>query len=538
VNTVKICQLALVVLLSAVPAFLAVAWTPLPVHWDDGMYSVRTMDWAEIVYQRGVVRGVGRGLIYDLPGQYLPAVFITSLPAAITCGTARAMMFCQVFWLIVSQASIYGIVRRLCSHGWALIAIFWATTITAYVYWSGQVLGEPSLFGTLSLLLFLLVAWAECFEWKKSIFVGVVLGIGVLTKQHFAVLGAAPVLLFLIWRWFRFRGPGASFKDQLTQFMLLVLTPLLVAGPWYYFHYREVLAYVFQPAFLPHAIGESGRLEKLLAYGRVVCSDTGIPFIATCVTGIVWGIANQFVSCSSSADRWKRFAPLLFVSSGAIGFYAAGSLGNSNPRFAAPAELILGILACVSLANLWPILPRWGRVMALIPFVLHCIIGPAQLVGASLPQFITGVKLSGIYSPKDLTETVRVVETLRGRYEPSSNVWIVGSADELNSPLVDVMLREKGIKASIASLYGWDESEITLDDIIARIKGGDFLLCDRKAPTSSVLMTKWDRGLIETFQNGHEYNAISDGGNGGATEPRFLLFQKQRMTSSNSSPKP
>ncbi len=530
-------------LLSAtVLTYAVIVWTvmqtPYPVHWDDGMYCLRAMDWATIVKDRGILRGVGRGLIYDLPGQYLPAVFITSLPGAMISGTARSMMLCQTAWFIVSQLSIYGIVRKLSSHWPAILAMFWSATITTYVLWSGQVLGEASLFGTLCLLLFLLTSWGETFDWKKALVVGLVLGIGVLTKQHFFVFGSPPVCMFVLWRFFSNRNGGTAFASHAFHLFLLIITPILVAGPWYYIHYKAVLAYAFQPTFLPHYIGESTLLQKLMAYGMVICHDTGVPFVVACVIGMAWSIGIQFFRTNAEGGRWQRFCPVLLLASGVTGFVAASSLGTPNPRFASPAELILGILAIVSFVKLWPQIGKVARSFLVLPFALQCVIGPAQLFGISLPLLLTGVELSGIYAPKDLAGTLQVVTALRDRMLPSSNVWIVGSADEMNSPLVEVMLREMGSRASVWALYGWDESEITLHEITTRIKGGDFLLCDRKAPTSSILMTKWDRELIETFQKGHEYDAISDGGREGATEVRFLLFQKQGMPISNSSHKP
>jgi hypothetical protein len=506
--------------------------TPYPVHWDDGMYSLRTMDWAAIVKDRGILRGVGRGLIYDLPGQYLPAVFITSLPGAMISGTARSMMLCQTAWFIVSQLSIYGIVRKLSSHWPAILAMFWSATITTYVLWSGQVLGEASLFGTLCLLLFLLTSWGETFDWKKALVVGLVLGIGVLTKQHFFVFGSPPVCMFLLWRFFSNRKGGTAFASHAFHLFLLIITPILVAGPWYYVHYKAVLAYAFQPTFLPHYIGESTLLQRLMAYGQVVCHDTGVPFVISCVIGIAWGIGSQFLRTDAEEGRWRRFGPLLLVTSGVCGFVSAGSLGTPNPRFASPAELILGILAIVSFVKLWPQIGQVARSFLVLPFALQCVIGPAQLFGISLPLVVTGVELSGIYAPKDLAGTLQVVTVLRDSILPSSNVWIVGSADEMNSPLVEVMLREMGIRASVWALYGWDEDEMKLNDILARIKEGDLIVCDRRDSTSSPLMTRWDKELMRAFEEREDFSVLYSG-EAGSNSGRFILVQKRSTVASS-----
>jgi len=206
---------------------------PHPNHWDDAMYAISTFRWLDFIEDRGLLRGIFWGSIYLLPESYPPMVFLTSLLGGLFEGTLVAMRFAHLAWFVVTLLAVYGIGKEL-AGGWAgVLSVIIVGTMPLVFFWTKMIMGEPSLFATVAVLLLLLIRLGDELTLRRGTAIGFFVGLGTLTKQHFPALVVGPLGLWVLWLGNKCLRDKKRRKSTVLALLMVFATTTITAGPWY-----------------------------------------------------------------------------------------------------------------------------------------------------------------------------------------------------------------------------------------------------------------------------------------------------------------
>jgi hypothetical protein len=468
----EVLELAALMCVVIAIAELRISLCPWPLEWDDARYIVDIFHWRKYAMDRGLLWGVAGGWIKYLPGWYPPMVLVTGLAGSLLRPTMHAMMTAQLGWLLVFALACYGIGRTATGHLGGLFCVVVTVFISPVFSNSMAVMGEPSLFALATLVYCLVIRWGGELTPLRGLCIGTVIGLGSLTKQHFA---CAVIGTFLFWGVkelvFLIKNSGEQRKGQLLSFGISVGSASFIALSWYVFNWRKIIKrYSEEPPYLPHMMGDSITFSYLRDYYEVVSKSVGpimLPiFIALSVVYVMTSVRP------SQVRNWKSLlkshAIPLALSGVGMAFFAVRTM-NRNPRFIAPALIPLGLLTALYLTKQWNKKNVGLRVAVACLIVLHLSVFCAKIYGTpiSLPSSLVGT----VSAPISIDPLPDAIEFLRNHCEQGEGMRLitVGEDTRFSRPLVQAMLAEKRSYWRVSSLYGWPESTKELDYILPRL---------------------------------------------------------------------
>lgn len=155
------------------------------------------------------------------------------------------------------------------------------------------------------LLFYVLLKWLpDCFDIKKSIFIGVILGIGMLTKAFFIPIGIA-VTLFIFLHFLYNDFFKKEFLPAIKIFAAVFIPALMIAGGWYLMKYLVSGDFGggFEANQLQHNVGFMNGFKRNLSFGGLT-------------HGILMPLATFFWIGSWSVVRMPVTIYLILVLSG------------------------------------------------------------------------------------------------------------------------------------------------------------------------------------------------------------------------------
>ena len=462
-------------------ALYHIALQPYPNQWDDSVYASATFQWLDFVKQaRDLPRGIFWGIIYVLPHHMPPMVFVTSLFGGLLSNTLAAMRIAQLVWFAVLLAAAYGIGNELMG-GWAgVTSAVMVGTVPLIFFWSKTIMGEPSMFAVIALLLFFLIRWGDKLNVWRSAIIGGVIGVGLLTKQHFPVSVVGPLGLWVIWLGLRAIGE----KKLGTTLLLAIvgIVTIVVAGPWYLMSWQDVQRYASQPDFPLHTLGPVVSWYTVTKFLEIVLSQIGWPTALLIVAGLAWTCTQLIRLKNRLRSDWKATGFALLVVSGAGGFIAAILLRNLNTRFFVPALISWAALAGLALTHLWRQPGLLKRGMVIVSVALHLVFWWSQSFGPGLPQALTIAPQDPNLRPTNIELMKEAFRVAESHLPPNSQdtFWVVGNYHSFNQPTLANLATERSYKWQVRELYHWNETETRVPTLVDRIQRGELIAVYRQ----------------------------------------------------------
>ncbi len=147
-----------------------------------------------------------------------------------------AMLFVQMIFLALTCTIIYGIAKDIFDKNVGKVASVLCMLHPGMLFYSTRKLHELTMVSLLfSLLMLTILKLAKDLTYKKSVVIGALIGVCILTRAS-VVLFLVPLLLWLWWD----RGALRLTRELLTKSIIIVFTAALVISPWvlrnYYVH--------------------------------------------------------------------------------------------------------------------------------------------------------------------------------------------------------------------------------------------------------------------------------------------------------------
>ena len=287
-------------------------------------------------------------------GDWLQEIIAESsfYPPIVTCATGLlyvampvAPLTAQaVIWafLVVGALAVFGVGRRLLDADAGLLAAFLFATAPFVVFMLLNFQLDLPLAAMVALALYTLVRSEDLALRRWTLGMGLVLGLGMLTKPPFAAYVSGP-LLWVAWR--GLRAPDR--RVRLVHLLAAVGVAAAVALPWYGPRLVGMPAQIINRSFKQaaesgHAPALSG--SSLLFYPQWIVPQWGL--LATAL--LLWGIVAVARRPRARALLWAALAPFLI-------FFL---IQNKNLRYTLP---FLPAAALVAAAGVGVLPPRLRR---------------------------------------------------------------------------------------------------------------------------------------------------------------------------------
>lgn len=475
---------------------------PYPNNWDDAWYTIHTFRWLKFIENRGdFLRGAFWGYIYALPSQYPTMVFITSLAGGLLGGTIFAMRLAHLVWFMVMLGVVYRIGKEL-AGGWiGLLCVAIVGTMDLVFFWGKAIMGEPSLFAAVALLLLLLILWGDKLTLWRGAIIGLVIGFGFLTKQHFPALAIGPLGIWGLWLAFKCFRDRTQLKSTLLALLAAFTTTISVASLWYLVKLSGIIAYYGDPNslhrrdFLPSSLGPVVSWETIKGSVVILVGQLGWPAILLVSAGVLWAcyqIIRLKTENLDEGNKWKALTLLLLLSSGAIGVIAVIMTRTWNTRFYAPVLIPWGILAGLAIGSWWNQKHLAVRVGILIVLLFQGVFWWSQSFDSFFPHILPFLPERSYMRPIDiepLPEVLNVVE----KYTPpaaETKIWTVGNNFRFNSPMLYALIMERGYNWESEPLYEWFDNDLTL--ILERLSQREWVVVYESVADRPDLFTSYD----------------------------------------------
>jgi len=431
---------------------------PYPNNWDDAWYAIHTYRWLSFIRDRDILRGLFWGYIYMLPGNFPPMVLLTSITGGLINGTLVAMRLAHVAWFVLLLCGVYGIGRKL-ANGWiGLASVFIVGTLDLVFYWGKTILGEPSLYALIAVTLLMLIEWGDKLTLRRGAAIGLVVGSGFLTKQHYIAALALPFVLWSTWlvvNYYRQRQRG---KDILLGLLSLFTIAVIVAGQWYLRHYRETLDYIMVTSRLHfHNLRDVSIGEFLVYYfSELVVEQLGWPAIILVSIGSLWAGYRLIKGFSILTSSWSAMGSALLLSSGITLTILTLVSKNVNTRFLTPALIPLGILSALMLGDWWKQRLVFGRILVIGILIAQFVYWWSQSFSTGLYSLLPVLPQKSFMRPVNIEPLPEAIEFLKSQISENDQerILVVGGSNRFNPPLVLVLAVEAGLNWEIDSLYG------------------------------------------------------------------------------------
>lgn len=496
-------------------AWIHIKLQPLPNQWDDSIYASATYDWLNFIHQRGdLLRGMFWGAVYALPHHLPPLVFVTSLFGALVGGESLlAMRTAHLIWLLILLISGYCIGSRLSNRWGGVLSALLIGSNSLVFFWSKTIMGEPSLFATVGLLLLAIVFCGGKPGLLRGILIGSAMGMGLLTKQHFFVSAIGPLGLWVLWM-------GVLYKREHTQRSRIVLAMggaiiaiAVIATPWYAISYKEMIAYASQPAFSLHTLNQMPYLQAAVVYAGILLQNTGWPALMVSIAGLAWGVWVVINSWRKLFVDWKGYSIAILLSCALANLAVGFGMRNINTRFITPGFIPLGILAGMALVYFLQPRQTWRWIAGGILLSLNIIFWGALSFGFDLPRAITFSSLDGDLSPTDMSLTLKIFQTVESaELNGSPTLWIVGNYHNFNQPTFVNLVEERRYSWNVTELYHWTETDVLTQDLISRIGPGDWVAVYRQTRVFDIqgeeLVSRLDGDILSALQENPNFDLM------------------------------
>ena len=269
--------------------------------------------------------------------------------------TAQAVIWA---FLVLGTLAVFGLGRRLLGAGAGLLAAFLFATAPFVVFMLLHFQLDLPLAAMVALALYMLVRTEDLSIRRWAFGLGLVLGLGMLTKPPFAAYLSGP-LLWVAWR--GLRAPDR--RARLLHLLAAVGVGAAVALPWYGPRLVGLPAQFINRSFKQAAeAGQAPALSSssLLFYPEWIILQWGL--LATAL--LLWGIVGLARRPQARGLLWAALAPfLIFV-----------LIQNKNLRYTLP---LLPAAALVAAAGVSVLPPRLRRALS-----WACVIVGVAQVGA------------------------------------------------------------------------------------------------------------------------------------------------------------
>ena len=344
------------------------AWYALgdhPQHWDSAIHLSESLN-ANRLGTQFPASVLDQAL--NVSWYYPPFVSYVSIPVYRVLGESEfSGLQVMTLFLLVLALSVYGIGSTLFGKQAGLIAASLIIGCPIVLRYSHMFMLDLPLASMVSLSLYLLIRTASFEQRLPSLFLGLAMGCGILTKWTF------PVFLLLP---FLYAASGASRTPKvrarrITNCVLAILIGALIAAPWYLVHAIEIAS---------SRAGVLGGGEETLA--------ASLGYYVRIIPEQVSWILAPFVACGIilvMIRRRRQTALLLLAFVG--GYFLLTLIGFKQPRFSIPLLPPLMVLAAAGLVSpiqdsqiSGPAKRASMAVLAALPLIVYVIISfvPAE----------------------------------------------------------------------------------------------------------------------------------------------------------------
>jgi 4-amino-4-deoxy-L-arabinose transferase-like glycosyltransferase len=365
-----------VVVFLMIYALLGLAWMindQYPPVWDPAQY----LD-ASVSFYRTFSSNLGEFLrLYKnvFNGAKAPLISLLPLPSYILFGPDDLvlkswMAVLMVLFVLVS----YWLFRQFFKNWIALYASILLSLMPMNVAMSRNYFAEYPL--TLWSMLWMIGLLKSNYlrSTRVNLFLGVLLGTGLLLKVNFPLYAGPPAVIFLLFRVFLiWKETGGGIRQSLIRSPLrqlgkdlafIIIPAALLASSWYWFNLRHVLSFGLSSAYgsisQSYSLGNSLDPQTLLTYGLVLVNTAVSPYIffltlfLLLLSGMMWvgrkplsritqtiepDEARVFGHCRNLAVALWFLVPLITLSLAT----------NKLPRFVEPVMPVIALGAASAL---------------------------------------------------------------------------------------------------------------------------------------------------------------------------------------------
>jgi hypothetical protein len=344
-------------LLFAVLCSVTAVWVLIdgrPPEWDHANHLERAVD----CYRRlRLLSDSGVREILEASSFYPPVVTCTAgalyLLFPIAPLTAQAVMMGS---LGVALACLYGLGHRLADSGTGLWAAFFFATAPFVVFSLTNFQLDLPLAAMVALALYALTRTADFSEPRWALALGLVMGVGMLTKPPFAVY-VAPPLAWGLWRAARALEPRRRLGWALASVALAMVLALPWYGPRLFGLPMQIVSRSFKQA-AEQQNPEPLTSASLLYYPRTFPTQLGLLAGALLLLGL-WALRRN--------RRARSFLWIAIL----VPFAVFSLIQNKNLRYTLPILPAAALVAAVGLQSLPITVRRWIGTAALILGALH-----------------------------------------------------------------------------------------------------------------------------------------------------------------------
>src|SRR5258708_1336995 len=224
-------------LCAAIAFFLAttLVWVRLdrtPTAWDDSVYLTGSLALRDAQTDRGVIGFVKE---FFKGNRIRPPLLdaLGSLVYSVSGRTYRAAYAVNLMFLAILFAALYRLGARFANSRAGLLAVWIAGTMPIVYGLVRSLLVECGLMAFVAVVICLIAEWDESSSPGWAFLMGIVCGLGMLTKASFPLYVALPLLSLAV----------TQRKSVLRAKPLLAFaaTVALLAGPWYLVNFRVAL---------------------------------------------------------------------------------------------------------------------------------------------------------------------------------------------------------------------------------------------------------------------------------------------------------
>ena len=346
-----------------------------PPYSDMAGHAITTLrlaswPWRQLVMDGGIVRE----LLHVNP--YPPFFYVTTLPFVwFAWPTVDAMLAVNVLYFGLLIFTTYGIGRLAVGGRAGLLAAFLVSMYPLIYGLSRQYLADVALTAVTALAVFCLF-WSASFQRRwPSLILGVVIGVGVLTKWTFIVflLGPLAIAVYLTLR--------HATRARIVNMMLAGVIALVIGLPWFLTNLEPLQAFLeFNRTLAAPKEGEAAiwSAESWIYYLRELTNQQMLlPFFLL----FLGGTGLTLRRCRVNVYLW------MLVSWIVVGYVASTLFVNKDTRYTMPYLPALALLSAIGLVQIRQVVVR--RV-GLVLIVLYALVQYAGLT-IGLRHYVAGM---------------------------------------------------------------------------------------------------------------------------------------------------
>ena len=311
-------------------------------HWDMGRHLLTTLSWKEIWY--GFFNGEKSifGLLSYYP-YYPPLIYNVGWPFYLIFGrNGDAITYSNVIWITILVFSVYKLSRIYFSKIASTCSVLFILAVPMVVGQMREFQTDMPLTASFALFLYFLLKSDLLSNKKTNFYLGIAIGIGMVTKWSFAFFAGPAFLVYFIAALLKSTDKKTIIKNTLS----IIGVSLLVFGPWYGRN-APGLMHDFKQNGYAVAVGEGdpigfNKVTWIWYWKYIFQNYLTLPLTIFVVIGIIVGFVK--------ARKMPIFAFFLFLF---VFYYSYFSyLPNKDIRYIMPAMVPLAFLAGLAINSL------------------------------------------------------------------------------------------------------------------------------------------------------------------------------------------